>query len=236
MSKQIPYPFCSASPQLPHNLFFHLFAKKCPLTFVNIALTTLPYTLVHPNAAPCNCLGNERLSLQTFPLGIFMLLQGLWICWPQLRLECDYIEASQSQWRGLVTEWFTHQSHETLHQSMQWWCLWCPCSSMKCKNNFYQPVYIRCIYMGESSSSCGARWQTDKWTDCRVFWYLILVGNCGVWMCGRKCHVFLLSLSPSTSLWEAQKSSFTHLVHRHCQHTWPVSLRLQGGRGVKPTE
>ena len=93
-----------------------------------------------------------------------------------------------------------------------------------------------CIYMGEYSSSCGVRWQMNKWTDCRVFWYLILVGKCGVWMCGRKCHVFLLSLSPSTSLWEAQKSSFTHLVHRHCQHTWPVSLRLQGGRGVKPTE
>lgn len=37
-----------------------------------------------------------------------------------------------------------------------------------------------CIYMGEYSSSCGVRWQMNKWTDCRVFWYLILVGKCGV--------------------------------------------------------
>lgn len=34
-----------------------------------------------------------------------------------------------------------------------------------------------CIYVGE--------YQMNKWTDCRVFWYLILVGKCGVWICGR---------------------------------------------------
>ena len=125
MSKQISHPFCSASPQLPHNLSFHLCAQKCPLPFVNIALTTLPYTLVHPNAAPCNqsALATNDCHSRTFPLEIFTLLQGIMDLLATTAARMWLQRGESMTLEGAchgspicidTVEWYTHQSDETL--------------------------------------------------------------------------------------------------------------------------